>query len=197
MSRDVREREQSDQSVSGGDLGSRDRLVGRWGRTLSAHPDLPGVEAVGPKGKKVDGRTRAGRALRATRESDAGRDTRRNPGKTRANAGETETTAPDQAVPASGATNPRNPMGVRFPSVRNGSGRKQQYGNPELGTRLRVWRERAGLARSALAVCVGVTSPNISHYERGTRAPSKEVCKRLRIVLCLTDAEYIQLLEWS
>lgn len=63
--------------------------------------------------------------------------------------------------------------------------------------RLRVWRERAQLSQSELALRVGVSSPNISHYERGTRAPSKEVCKRLRILLGLTDAEYIQLLEWA
>lgn len=53
------------------------------------------------------------------------------------------------------------------------------------------------LSQTELALRVGVSSPNISHYERGARAPSKEVCKRLRTVLCLTDAEYIQLLEWS
>lgn len=63
--------------------------------------------------------------------------------------------------------------------------------------RLRIWRERCKYTQTDLALCVGVTSPNISHYERGTRAPSKEVCKRLRILLSLTDAEYIQLLEWS
>lgn len=63
--------------------------------------------------------------------------------------------------------------------------------------RLRIWRERSQYSQTDLALRVGVSSPNISHYERGTRAPSKEVCKRLRIVLGLTDAEYIQLLEWS
>lgn len=60
-----------------------------------------------------------------------------------------------------------------------------------------MWRERVVLSQTELAVRVGVSSPNISHYERGARAPSKEVCKRLRMVLFLTDAEYIQLLEWS
>jgi len=63
--------------------------------------------------------------------------------------------------------------------------------------KLRLWRERMRLSQTELALSVGVSSPNISHYERGARAPSKEVCKRLRTVLCLTDAEYIQLLELS
>ena len=53
------------------------------------------------------------------------------------------------------------------------------------------------LSQTELALRVGVSSPNISHYERGARVPSKEVCRRLRTVLCLTDAEYIQLLEWA
>lgn len=101
------------------------------------------------------------------------------------------------AVPKAGAGHARAAGGVRFPSVRDGSGRKAQYGNVELCARLRVWRERVLLSQTELALRVGVSSPNISHYERGSRAPSKEVCKRLRTVLCLTDMEYIQLLEWA
>ena len=101
------------------------------------------------------------------------------------------------AVPKQGASSPRATSGVRFPSVRDGTGRKAQYGNVELCARLRVWRERVLLSQTELALRVVVSSPNISHYERGARAPSKEVCKRLRTVLCLTDMEYIQLLEWS
>jgi len=88
--------------------------------------------------------------------------------------------------------------GVRFPAIRSAvGGRKPQYGAAELGLKLRAWRERVALSQTELAMRVGVSSPNISHYERGARAPSKEVCKRLRMVLFLTDAEYIQLLEWA
>ena len=105
----------------------------------------------------------------------------------------------DAGAGASGTPGePGAPVGVRYPPIRSKlGGRKAQYGDVGLCTQLRAWRERRTMSQCALALSVGVSSPNISHYERGSRAPSKEVCKRLRVVLVLTDVEYIQLLETS
>ena len=113
-------------------------------------------------------------------------------------AGRTASDGAGDPVPAQGTRAGDGLAGVRFPAIRaTGGGRKSQYGHDDLSVKLRTWRERVLLSQTELALRVGVSSPNISHYERGARAPSKEVCKRLRMVLCLTDAEYIQLLEWS
>jgi len=102
------------------------------------------------------------------------------------------------ALTTGAAGEPGAPVGVRYPPIRSKlGGRKAQYGDAGLCTQLRAWRERRTMSQCALALSVGVSSPNISHYERGSRAPSKEVCKRLRVVLTLNDAEYIQLLETS
>lgn len=181
----------------GADLGSGDGPPGRWGRCTGTRPDRAGMAAVGPKGKPVDGRTRAGRALRAGRKQTVSGPGSGRADQTRSPAGEAPEAGAGHALPTNGSARPRATGGVRFPAIRTGEGRKSQYGSADLGVRLRVWRERAQLSQSELAMRVGVSSPNISHYERGTRAPSKEVCKRLRIVLGLTDAEYIQLLEWA
>lgn len=156
-----------------------------------------GVEGMGEAGPTVAKRPRARRlardggseAVRWSAAHAAGRAPDAND--------EAPPTGKRAPLPKQGTAASRPAGGVRFPSVRDGTGRKAQYGNVELCTRLRVWRERIMLSQTELALRVGVSSPNISHYERGARAPSKEVCKRLRTVLCLTDMEYIQLLEWS
>lgn len=197
MSRD--DEKQHDAEASGSDLGSGDRLVGRWGRSVGVEAGRAGVAIVGAQGKKLDGRTRAARALRAGRSATV----RNEPAADRDEAGlQTPTPEADGTraplLPTATTSHTGGAGGVRFPAIRSGTGgRKQQYGDAELGVRLRIWRERSQFSQTDLALRVGVSSPNISHYERGTRAPSKEVCKRLRILLCLTDAEYIQLLEWS
>ncbi len=159
--------------------------------------DCGGVESVVEGGEQVAKRTRARRLPR----DGGGQPVRWGPAQAAGHPPDADDDAPATGkvvpLPKAGVGNARAAGGVRFPAVRDGTGRKGQYGNDELGARLRMWRERVALSQTELAVRVGVSSPNISHYERSARAPSKEVCKRLRMVLFLTDAEYIQLLEWS
>jgi len=159
--------------------------------------DCGGVESVVEGGEPLAKRARARRLPR----DGGGQPVRWGPAQAAGHATDADDAATPTGksgpLPKAGVGPARAAGGVRYPAVRDGSGRKGQYGNDELGGRLRLWRERVALSQTELAIRVGVSSPNISHYERSARAPSKEVCKRLRMVMCLTDAEYIQLLEWS
>ena len=178
------------------------------------HPDLDGADGLAA--------ARRGDAPRSgPADSDTVRPALAKPARARRmprpggspSVGDDAVAAADNAPPADGARarvqagdardalavrEPGAPVGVRYPPIRSKlGGRKGQYGDAGLCTQLRTWRERRTMSQCALALSIGVSSPNISHYERGSRAPSKEVCKRLRVVLSLTDAEYIQLLETS